>query len=186
MKETNTNTQLQTRVIVNLLLQLQVLCHLMGMSLFKLLWAQGKRCKVDDPLMHMHNSISFVLLQGKEDHSQALQCKRGNKSSWSAFYYQVWSSASQSVFPSPAALTSFKNILRLRHRLIRLETKEMRSSHLCFNKPSRYSDEPKVVKQSQDVSVFHFFQRKDIIFQGQIRNVLIYSVRHLCGHGEKL
>lgn len=48
MKQIYTNTQLQSLVIVNSLLQLQVLCHLMGMSPFKLLWAQGKRYKVDD------------------------------------------------------------------------------------------------------------------------------------------
>lgn len=37
----------------------------MGTSLFKLLYAQGKEYKVDDLLMHMHNSIRFDLLQGK-------------------------------------------------------------------------------------------------------------------------
>lgn len=39
---------------------------MMGTVLFKLFKAQGKRCKVDDLLMHMHNSIRFYFLQGKK------------------------------------------------------------------------------------------------------------------------
>lgn len=55
----------------------------MGIVLFKLLETQGKRCKVDDLLMHMHNSIRFELLWGKGDDFQVRQWKGGNESNWS-------------------------------------------------------------------------------------------------------